>query len=125
LGALLIKVGASLIDRLLRLLDLGLGFLERGCEVPRIHYGHDLSGFDHIALVNAKLENAAGEFGVNIDRVRLNATVAVGDPGRQGRLTMYPPIDSAACPENKHAEGQGNLCPATAALRALHCNSRG
>ena len=42
LGRLLHDLGVCLIEALLRLLDLRLGFLERGLDVPGVHAGDDL-----------------------------------------------------------------------------------
>ena len=104
LGVHLVNVGIGLRDRLARLLDLGLGFLERGRHVPRIHHGHDLAGGHHVALVDPKLGDAAGKLGGDIDGIGLDSAVAVGDAGRQRDRAMEPPVRAPAGAQDDDAE---------------------
>ena len=56
---LLHDIGIRLLEAALRLLHLGLGLLERGFEIPRIHARDDLAGVDQVALVGQHFGDAA------------------------------------------------------------------
>ncbi|MGZ3349295.1 MAG: hypothetical protein ACXU89_10155, partial [Xanthobacteraceae bacterium] len=50
---------------------------------------------DHIALVDAQFQQAAGELGIDVDLVRFDAAVARDDARGQAVLGLLPPIVSA------------------------------
>ena len=56
----------------------------------------DLPGFDHVAFVGEHFGDAPGEFGVDVDLVRLDPAVPEHDAWREASLLEPPPICSGA-----------------------------
>jgi hypothetical protein len=113
----LCEVCLGLIEGPLRLLDQGFVLPERRLEIACVHHCDDLAGLHHVPFVGQQLEDAPGEFGVDIDLVRFEAPVAPGDAGRQPRPVVHPPIADAE-PADQHGEHQqGGPDPALSALR--------
>ena len=96
LRLLLLLVGFRFLDRAACLLDLRLRLFQRSGKILRIHAGDDLPALDEIALVREQLGDPPGIFGVDVDGIRLEPAVAVGNAGRQLRAHMLPPVISAA-----------------------------
>ena len=89
-------------------LHLSFGFLQRGLKVLGVHARDDLAGFDHVAFVGTHFGDASGEFRVDVDLVRFDPAVAPGDPGRQLRLGVLPPINAAPAPPTRTARASTN-----------------
>src|SRR5690242_13865490 len=92
---LLVDIGTGLVERPLGLTHLCARLLERLLQVPSIHPGHHLTGFHHIAFIRQQFHNAAGELGVDVDLVGLDASVAERDSRRQLAMVLLPPVGSS------------------------------
>jgi len=77
-------------------LTCACALFQRSGKILRIHAGDDLPALDEIALVREQLGDPPGIFGVDVDGIRLEPAVAVGNAGRQLRAHMLPPVISAA-----------------------------
>ena len=88
---MLLHIGVSFLERLLRLPDLRFILAERSFQIARIHARHPLAGLDERAFVDKEGRDRARELGVDVDLVGLDPPVAPGDAGRQPRLMLLPP----------------------------------
>ena len=96
LRLLLLHIGFRFLDRAACLLDLRLRLFQRSGKILRIHAGDDLAALDEIAFVGKQLGDPPGIFGVDVDGIRLEPAVAVGNTGQQLRAHVLPPVISAA-----------------------------
>jgi hypothetical protein len=111
---LLGEIGIGLLDGPLRLLHLGFELLQRGCEVPCVHTRDHLTGFDHVALVAEDFGDPPGKLGGDVDLVGFDAAVARGNPRRQLRPGMLPPIERSPGPAGHDGDDERNPKPAAA-----------
>ena len=97
-----------LLQRMLGLPLLGDIAAAGRLKVTRIHARHDLPGFHAIAFIDHHLRDAAGKFGVDVDRIGFEPAVAKGKSRRQVKLLKVPPINAAAArssePQRQHKE---------------------
>ena len=72
-------------------MDLGLGFGPLGAQRERVHARDHLAGLREVAFPLQDLDDAAGNFGGDVDFGRLDAAIAGSDAGRETFGTHDPP----------------------------------
>jgi hypothetical protein len=70
---------ARLVETMLRLALLRDKALPGRLKIALIHADDDLTGHNAIAFINHDLQNTAGEFGIDIDRISFKAAIAIGE----------------------------------------------
>jgi len=93
-------------------------------NLPYTHHRDDLACRHHVTLIDEKFRDTAGKLGVDIDFIGFEATIPVGNAGRQQRLMLLPPTTTTrySLPHRSPAaklEGQRAVSAAAAASTAL------